>query len=63
MKNIFKDFDKVYYCLEEVKERVKCYKIDLGVIMENSVVNLKKIIDRMLLAAARIINDHRETND
>lgn len=63
MKNIFKDFDRAYYCLEEVKERVKCYKIDLGVIMEHNVINLKKIIDRMLLNAARIINDHKQTND
>jgi hypothetical protein len=63
MKDIFKDFDRAYYCLEEVKERVKCYKIELGVIMEHNVINLKKIIDRMLLNASRIINDHRETND
>lgn len=63
MKNIFKDFDKAYFCLEEIKERVKCYKIDLGIIMESNVVNLKKIIDRMLLNASRIINDHKESNN
>lgn len=63
MKNIFKDFDKAYFCLEEIKERVKCYKIDLGVIMEQNVVNLKRIVDRMLTTASRIIHDHKETND
>lgn len=63
MKNIFKDFDRAYYCLEEVKERVKCYKVELGVIMEHNVINLKRIIDRMLLNASRIINDHKQTND
>ena len=63
MKNIFKDFDRAYYCLEEVKERVKCYKVELGVVMEKNVINLKKIIDRMLLNASRIINDHKQTND
>lgn len=63
MKNLFKDFDMAYYCLEEVKERVKCYKIELGVIMEKNVVSLKKIIDKMLINASRIINDHKDTND
>lgn len=63
MDSLFKALDRCFYCLQEINERVGCYKVSLGGIMREGLEGLKKGIDGLLLGSLRMIEEHRLTND
>jgi hypothetical protein len=63
MGRLFKNFDTSFYCLEQIKERVKCYKVGLGTLMEELLGSVKAIVDKILVSTLKTIEEHKQTND
>ena len=53
------EFDVANYCIEEVNERVRCYRFELGSVLEKVSLNTQKIFERLLEQTLRL---NLETN-
>ena len=49
--------------MKKITERVKCYKVGLGLLMEQNVKSIKLIMDKLLLNSLKIVEEHKLTND
>ena len=63
MRNLFKDFDLSYFCMEEIAERVKCYKSELGILLSTNIKTMKELFDSFMNIGLSIIKYHKMTND
>ena len=59
----FEDFDKATYCIDEVSDRVKCYRFELGSMIERVGGTFRKILEKVLESALRLHNDSRQKKD
>ena len=49
MKKLFDNFDVCYYCMEEIGERIKCYRSDLGNLLLVNLRHMKELFDNSLI--------------
>ena len=53
----------MYYCIEEITERVQCYRVDLGLYLNKTIKNLKNIFDKLIIACMDRVEFHKHTTD
>ena len=58
---LFDDADVAIYCLEEITDRVKCYRCELGTTLEKLELSFKKIIEKILDLNIKYMNDRDQT--
>lgn len=54
------EYDVTNYCLMEANERVRCYRYEMGSLLERIGCNYHKIVERLLDATIRLFNENRQ---
>ena len=49
--------------MEEIAERVKCYKSELGILLSTNIKTMKELFDSFMNIGLSIIKYHKMTND
>ncbi len=54
---VFYDYDNVNYCLMEVNEKIKCYRYELGNLLDKIGSSYFKLMERLLEATIKLTNE------
>jgi hypothetical protein len=61
-KSLFSELDVAFNIIKEVSQRVKCYRVELGCLMENSINIVNNLLLRLLNLVTITINEHHNMN-
>ena len=54
------EFDTSNYCMNEVNQRVKCYRYELGTLLEKVNTSFGKIMQSILELGLKLYNDTKQ---